>query len=46
MVYKFFDKETVGNAVKNKRKQNEELAKELQKLIITKLKKEKYNHLL
>ena len=46
MVNKFFDKETVGNAVKNKRKQNKELAKELRKPIIRKLKKKKYNHFL
>ena len=36
MVYKFFDQKTKGSAIKNKIKQNEQLAEELQKPIIRK----------
>ena len=42
MVYIFFDKKSEGSGVNNEIKQNEELAKELHKPIIKKLKKEKY----
>ena len=42
MVYIFFDKKSEGCGVNNEIKQNEELAKELHKPIIKKLKKEKY----
>ena len=42
MVYIFFDKRSEGSGVNNEIKQNEELAKELHKPIIKKLKKEKY----
>ena len=42
MVYMFFDKKTAGGAVKNETIQNKELAEELHKPIIKKLKKEKY----
>ena len=41
-VYMFFDKKTAGGAVKNETIQNKELAEELHKPIIKKLKKEKY----
>ena len=40
MVYKFFDKKTAGSGVKSVL-QNEQLAEELHKPIITKLKKKK-----
>ena len=46
MLYKFFDKETSGGAVKNENISNKELAEELHKLIIKNLRKEKYTHLL
>ena len=39
MVYKIFDEKTAGGAVKNKILQNEKLAEELHKPIITKFKK-------
>ena len=42
MVYIFFDKRSEGSGFNNEIKQNEELAKELHKPIIKKLKKEKY----
>ena len=41
MVYKFFDKKSKGAAVKNERKENEQLANELHKPIIRKFKKRK-----
>ena len=41
MVYKFFDKKTVGGPVKNKNIQNNELAEELHKPIIRKFEKRK-----
>ena len=41
MVYKFFDKKTSGRTVKNKNFSNKELAEELHKPIIRKLKKRK-----
>ena len=40
MVYKFFDKKTAVGAVKNEIMQNKELADELHKPIIKKLKSE------
>ena len=43
MVYKFFDKKTSDNGIKNENISNKELAKELHKPII---KNEKYTHLL
>ena len=42
MVYEFFDKKTSVGVIKNKIKQNEQLAKELHKPIIRKLKKENF----
>ena len=42
MVYKFFDKKTSGSGVNNEIKQNEQLAEELHKPIIKKLKKEEF----
>ena len=52
VVYKFFDKKssslvdksTSRGTIKNEIKQNEQLAEELQKLVIKKIKKEKYIH--
>ena len=41
MVCKLFDKKSTGNGVKNKIKQNHQLANELHKPIIKKLKKRK-----
>ena len=41
MVYKFFDKKTAGGAVKNETILNKELAEQLHKPIIRKLKKRK-----
>ena len=41
MVYKFFDKKTVGGAVKNEIIQNKEFAEEVPKPIIKKFKKRK-----
>ena len=43
MVYKCFDKNSSGGAIKKEIKQNEQLAEELHKLIIRKLKKRKVN---
>ena len=40
------DKSTSGSGIKNKNISNKELAEELHKPIIRKLKKEKHNHLL
>ena len=45
MVYKFFDRKTSGSAVNNEIKQNQQLADELQKLIIKKFKTEFILHL-
>ena len=42
MVYKFFDKKSVGSGVNIPSEFNEQLAKELQKPIITKFKKRKF----
>ena len=39
MVYKFFDKNSKGNGIKNETKQNQQLANELHKPIIRKVKK-------
>ena len=44
MVYKFFDKKSKGSGIINE--PNYQLANELHKPIIRKLKKEKFNHLL
>ena len=41
MVYKFFDKKSKGNGIKNDIKENQQLANELHKLIIRKFKKRK-----
>ena len=41
MVYKFFDKKSKGSGIKNKVKENQQLANELRKLIIRKFKKRK-----
>ena len=41
MVYKFFDKKSIGSGIKNEIKQNQQLANELHKPIIKKLKKKK-----
>ena len=43
MVYKFFDKKSTGSGIANNEiKQNLQLAEELRKPIITKLKKENF----
>ena len=41
MVYKYFDKKFTGSRIKNKIKQNHQVANELHKPIIRKLKKTK-----
>ena len=41
MVYKFFDKKTSGSAIKNENILSKELAEELQKPFIRKIKKRK-----
>ena len=41
MVYKFFGKKSKGNGIKNEIKENQQLANELNKLIIRKFKKKK-----
>ena len=41
MVYKFFDKKSTGSGIKNDIKENQQLANELHKPIIRKLKKRK-----
>ena len=41
MVYKFFDKKSKGTGIKNKIKENQQLANELHKPIIRKFKKRK-----
>ena len=41
MVYKFFDKKSKGAGIKNEIKENQQLANELHKSIIRKLKKRK-----
>ena len=41
MVYKSFDKKSTGSGIKNKIKQNQQLANELHKPIIRKFKKRK-----
>ena len=41
MVYKFFDKKSKGSGIKNKIKENQQLANELHKPIIRKFKKRK-----
>ena len=46
MVYKFFDKNSAGSGIKNKIKQNEQLAEELHKVTIRKFAKQKYTNLL
>ena len=45
MVYKFFDKKTSGGTLKSRNILNKELAEELHKWIIKKLRKEKFTHL-
>ena len=42
MVYKSFDKKSTGSGIKNKIKQNQQLANELHKPIIRKFKKRKF----
>ena len=45
IVYKYFDEKSTGRGIKNEIKQNQrQLVKELRKLIIRKLKKEKFIH--
>ena len=46
MVYKFFDKETSGGAIKNEIMSNKELAEELHKPIIRKFEKRKVHSLI
>ena len=46
MVYKFFDKNSAGSGIKNKIKQNEQLAEELHKVTIRKFAEQKYTNLL
>ena len=41
MVYKFFDKKSKGNGIKNEIKENQQLANEVHKPIIRKFKKRK-----
>ena len=41
MIYKFFDKKSKGSGIKNKIKENQQLANELHKLIIRKFKNRK-----
>ena len=41
MVYKFFDKKSIGSGIKNEIKQNQQLANKLHKPIIKKFKKKK-----
>ena len=45
MVYKFFDKTTSGGTFKDENISNKELAQELHKPIIKKIKKRKHTHL-
>ena len=44
MAYKFFDKKNSGGGIKTKNISRQELAEELHKAIIKKLKNEKYTH--
>ena len=44
MVYNLFDKKTSCSGIKNENISNKELAEELHKSIIIKLKKENYTH--
>ena len=44
MVFKCFDKKTCGRAIKDKTKQNRQLANELHKPLIRKFEKKKYIH--
>ena len=46
MVYKFLDKNSAGSGIKNKIKQNEQLAEELHKVTIRKFAEQKYTNLL
>ena len=46
MVYKFFDKKTSGNGIKNGNISNKQLAKELHNQSLENLIKEKYTNLL
>ena len=46
MVYQFFDKSSFGGGVKSEIKSKQQLAEDLHKPIIRKLKNEKYTHLL
>ena len=46
IVYKFFDKKPSGSCMKNENISNKELAEELHKPIIRKLRKENFTHLL
>ena len=46
MVHNFFDKKTLGGAIKSKIKQNEELTKELHKPLLENLRNEKCTDLL
>ena len=41
MVYKFYDEKTFGNSIKNKNISGQQLAEELHKPVIRKLKKRK-----
>ena len=42
MIYKFFDKKSIGSGIKNEIKQNQQLANELHRPIIRKFKKRKF----
>ena len=44
MVYKFFDKKSSGNGIKNENMSDQKLAAELRKLIIRKFKKRKVKY--
>ena len=46
IVYKFLDKNSAGSGIKNKIKQNEQLAEELHKVTIRKFAEQKYTNLL
>ena len=46
IVYKFLDKNSAGSGIKNKIKQNEQLAEELHKVTIRKFAEKKYTNLL
>ena len=44
MIYKFFDKKSIGSGIKNEIKQNQKLANELHRPIIRKFKNRNFIH--